>query len=403
MASPTLALPMRLALLALPALAMACGARTDLGLDERASPAPEVDAGTLPDGGTPPPPPLDAGVDAGSPDAGTDAGTDAGPRPCRVPAPVDLLLVIDDSGSMREEQLNLADNLPRLVSELVDPPDADGDGRPDWRAPRDLHLGVVTTGLDVFGGDDGVLRAESAGESCRDDYPRFLEFARGDDVAAVSEDFACLALAGLEGPGLEQPLEAALKALLPADAPVEVVGERPHGDRENAGFLRDDSLLSVVVLTDEDDCSTFDPVALAEGPFDPRELPPCLREGDPLYAIDRYEDAFRSLRPDRPDLFSFSVIAGVPERIVEDPENPDFERILSHPRMQYRIDPESRIGVVEACRGRGGSGFPARRLVQLAERFGDQSVVESICRTSYRGVVGAIVRDVGLRACEEFE
>ena len=74
MASPTLALPMRLALLALPALAMACGARTDLGLDERASPAPEVDAGTLPDGGTPPPPPLDAGVDAGSPDAGTDAG-----------------------------------------------------------------------------------------------------------------------------------------------------------------------------------------------------------------------------------------------------------------------------------------------------------------------------------------
>src|SRR5690349_11111685 len=90
-----------------------------------------VDAGRRVDGGTMR---LDAGRDA--PMRLRDAGVDAPDafRSCegRVAIPVDLLLVVDASGSMREEQFHLAEQLPELVRSLVDPPDEDGDGMPDW-------------------------------------------------------------------------------------------------------------------------------------------------------------------------------------------------------------------------------------------------------------------------------
>jgi hypothetical protein len=49
---------------------------------------------------------------------------------------------------------------------------------------------------------------------------------------------------GIGGPTDEQPLAAVSDALGPR-----------VGDGTNAGFVRDDALLAVVVLTDEDDCS----------------------------------------------------------------------------------------------------------------------------------------------------
>jgi hypothetical protein len=51
---------------------------------------------------------------------------------------------------------------------------------------------------------------------------------------------------GTSGPGWEQPLEAGVKMPL----------KDRMDDGANKGFLRDDALLAVVILTDEDDCST---------------------------------------------------------------------------------------------------------------------------------------------------
>lgn len=380
-----------------------CGAKSGLGSPDGAPPPPPRPDATV-DSAVPP---IDSGVVDSAPDALPPP--DAEPRPCRIPAPVDLLLVIDDSGSMFEEQQNLARELPKLIGDLIAPPDADDDGRPDWRAVRDVHMGIVTTsiaGLEAIcdgSGDDGILRSvPGAGlAGCADSYPSFLTFRPGDDPEAASMDFACVARVGTEGCGLEQPLEAALKALLPEDSPFDFLAGRPHGDVENAGFLRDDSLLAVVILTDEDDCSTFDPTLFDDFVPGPGSIPPCLRDTDPLYSIDRYEEAFRSLRPDRPDLFSFAVIGGIPEIVVSDPLMIDFEAVRTHPRMQVRFDADGRL--IEACRGRGGSGFPARRLVELAERFGDQATLGSVCAESFTPTVGGIARQVGLRACEEFD
>src|SRR5690606_24408569 len=63
-------------------------------------------------------------------------------------------------------------------------------------------------------------------------------------AANLTDAFSCVASVGAEGPGLEMPLEAARLAIGPRVA-----------DGSNDGFLRDDALLAVIVLTDENDCS----------------------------------------------------------------------------------------------------------------------------------------------------
>jgi hypothetical protein len=359
-------------------LAAGCGARTPLGNGDAARPEPS-----------------DAGRDAGIPDSGPpDAEPDGGPpvqRPCRVPAPVDFLLVVDDSGSMSEEQQTLSRELPRLVSDLADPPDANDDGRPDWRPIRNMHLGVVTTE------GTGDFRTRARDPNCEQEYPRFLQFRAGeDDTDRVSMDYGCMALAGTSGSVVEEPLESAIRALLPADAPFDFPGGRIPGDGRQGEFLRDDSMLAVLVMTDEDDCSH--PGRLGGGSG---ELPPCLRDSAPLYPLDRYERAFRYLRPDRPDLFSFGVIAGIPVLQAGQGAVP-FQEVLERRDMQYQ--PGGVSGLIEpACDSRRGEAIPARRLVRLASRFESQAVAGQICQGSYQRIVGAMARLVGLRACEEFE
>lgn len=58
----------------------------------------------------------------------------------------------------------------------------------------------------------------------------------------LAEVFSCIANVGAGGCGMEQPLEALMRALT-TPAP------------QNQGFLRRDAYLGVVLLTDEDDCS----------------------------------------------------------------------------------------------------------------------------------------------------
>jgi hypothetical protein len=86
-------------------------------------------------------------------------------------------------------------------------------------------------------GDDGAFR-QDCGMS-----RRWLE--RGD--SDVPGTFSCAAQVGTGGPSLEMPLHALELALT----------DRVN-DGTNQGFLREDALLAVVVLTDEDDCSRQD-------------------------------------------------------------------------------------------------------------------------------------------------
>ena len=60
----------------------------------------------------------------------------------------------------------------------------------------------------------------------------------------IADVFGCLARLGTEGCGLEEQLASVRAALT-------------RGRSE--GFLRDDAYLAVILISDEDDCSVYDP------------------------------------------------------------------------------------------------------------------------------------------------
>ena len=191
---------------------------------------------------------------------------------------LDLLIVIDNSGTMAKKQKSLSDALARL---------------PLLLQGLDAHIGVVTTdvgawtapdqpfatsfaGCDSFAGDDGKLQAVScldrtgvsaeAVSTCRQLCPdrkfvptngtAFLSLTKGrtNVPAAMEPDsrtgqlvdhglayaLRCMTLVGDGGCILSSPLEAMKRAL-----------QHPA----NSGFLRSDAPLVVILVTDKDDCS----------------------------------------------------------------------------------------------------------------------------------------------------
>lgn len=191
-----------------------------------------------------------------------DVGGEA--KPCQK---MDILFVIDNSGSMAEEQSNLASNLPMFIDVLNQFSTSAGD-QLDWRAAiattgRDLTYNVtfpppfnITMPLSEHG-ENGVFQT---GSSCG----MVRKWVERNDADPKTE-FACAAKLGTSGSGIEMPLYATKLAL----------GDRVS-DGTNAGFLRDDALLAVVILTDENDCSREDnnfTCDVASGcPCDPAQL-----------------------------------------------------------------------------------------------------------------------------------
>jgi hypothetical protein len=371
--------------------------------------------------------------------------------------------VIDNSGSMREEQVALRAQFPGLMRALTSG-DADQDGTVEFRPITDLHLGVISTDMGLVGvpgvpncegfGDDGVL-LHAAGPDvlgCAPSYPPFLTFMTGQsDPDQLANDFACIATLGTEGCGFEQPLEAMLKALWPAADvdlatgmvrqpnriqflldPLSSLGATGHGDQANLGFLRNDpaqgaSLVAVVLVTDEEDCSSlntrhFVPSAFLD-PTDPVAQQDinlrCFFNPQNLYDVNRYVDGLRALRPGQEQFVMFAAIAGVPPDLVDaqalagvsfadDAAREAFYvELLEDPRMLEQPDPTLGPGsgnLMPSCTadvdGDGvpeSKAYPPRRIVEVARRFGANGFVQSICQTDFGPAMTAIIRRLAFR------
>ncbi len=378
--------PRALGALAAIALLAACGARTALRID-----APDA-AGS--DAATPSPP--DA---AGPPDAGIlDAGC-ADLRHERIAPRVDLLFVIDDSASMEEEQEELARAFGAMARGLASG-DLDGDGAPDFASIADLHVGVVTSDMGMFAaGPDGELlprACSAAGRWGGDGILRggcglarpYVEYEEGRSVERFATDFACLARVGTDGCGFEMPLEAALKALTPSTSELRFASDSVgHADGVNEGFLREDSVLAIVVLTDEDDRSVGNTRFLEAITEEERFTGTAW-----LHPVARYAEGLAALRGD-PERLVFAAIAGLPPELAE-PFDPDVA--LADPRMEIVYDAAESTGVVPSCEAEGiGRATPPRRLVLLAREFGDRGQVHSICRGDYAAPLRLIAERVG--------
>lgn len=304
---------------------------------------------------------------------------------------IDLLLVVDNSNDMAEEQVVLARALPSLIDSLRN--ETLPDGTP-FNDVLGVHVGVITTDMGAPGvptcgeSDDGLLqrRGNVAISGCRAEYPSFLEF-RADASADVA-DLPCLAVVGTMGCGFELPLEAALKAITPASSDIAFASGTGHIDGANDGFWRDGATHVAIVLTNDDDCSTSDPRF-----YEPEGLPGeirlrCFEHADELAGVERYGNGFAAA-----DLDLLAVIAGVPL----DREQDSFSDILSDPRMEKRVSAGNPLNLEPVCRPLGTSVDPARRLVETAAAFearGGRSIVRSICRDDYADAVDDILREI---------
>ncbi len=153
---------------------------------------------------------------------------------------VDVLFVIDDSASMADQQQSLIASFPGFVSAM----------KAQLSNAESYHVGVVTT--DAYGFNDpactkigDLVRRTGGLESSNMDcgLPAGQSWIDGTD-AALDQKFACIAQVGIAGADDERAARAVLDAADPArNAPGQC----------NAGFLRPDSLLVVVIVTDEDD------------------------------------------------------------------------------------------------------------------------------------------------------
>ena len=303
---------------------------------------------------------------------------------------LDIVIVVDNSGSMGEEQQNLAANLPHLVERLRLIKDPEGD-----LVEPDVHIMVTTTDvghplctpfnkneyepaagapiatacldrLERFDGLDNIIKVpEACTANClagqaavpMDPYVRFNGAEHNvidpDGLGdAAADALACIGPQGIDGCGMEAPLEAMLLALQPTAA----------WNQGPAPFLRPDSALAIILLTDESDCSVenlayFDPT-LADDPEFTQYWPDsphktgskygptsavcwnagmscedadddgvyesCMSEDkDVLHPLNRYTDYLRNKleAQDNKPVFML-VIGGVPPVTAHDPNPP---------------------------------------------------------------------------------
>jgi hypothetical protein len=328
---------------------------------------------------------------------------------------IDLLLVTDNSSDMVEELSSLLVELPRMLRALTSG-DLDGDGVLDFRPPESIHAGVVTSDMGTGGhriptcsepgfGDDGrlVTAGDERRPGCEGAYPPIRAWRAGDDPTAFIQGIACTAGRSPMGCGFEQPLDALLKAVTPSTSSIRFVdGTSGHGDGANSGFLRDDSLLVVLLLTKEEDCSAFDPTI-----FDPMSS---LYTGDlnlrcfvypgALHPVSRYADGLLALRTGREDQLVFAAWAGIPVR-VSTIGGDNFDEILADPEMQWRISYDSPFGLVPSCNIPGrGAAYPPRRIVEVAREIdqrGGRGLAQSICQTDYAPAANQLISHLASR------
>lgn len=192
---------------------------------------------------------------------------------------VDFLFVIDNSGSMEDEQANLVAAFPAFIDTIqgtlraqdyhimvVDtdtlPDGGNCNGSPpsccnSYCAADPLKLcgGTVCPGVDGCQTELGAGRVEDpATVDCGvAGGKRYIE----DGQPNLTQTFQCMAQVGTAGDGSELPMAAMSGA----------IGTLNQPGRCNEGFVRDDAILVVTIITDEED----DPIDDPGSPGDPQD------------------------------------------------------------------------------------------------------------------------------------
>jgi hypothetical protein len=222
---------------------------------------------------------------------------------------VDLLFDIDDSASMGDKQAYLSAAVPDLLKRLLSPfcidddgnnivgadhepltSDPDGNcaqGQAEFPPVHDLHIGVVTSSLGARGGNipgcesgsSGDTKSELVGRGAAMNPSHFLAWfppvvankektaspgaTALTDTKTLEDDFSDLiAGVGQHGCGIESQLESWYRFLIQPDPYDAIVSNGNTASwsgvdatilQQRHDFLRPDSLVAIITLTDEND------------------------------------------------------------------------------------------------------------------------------------------------------
>jgi hypothetical protein len=220
---------------------------------------------------------------------------------------LDVLLVIDNSVSMSDKQDVLEATLPAFLARLTNPLCVDANHQPAPPQPtsasepcptgtreftaNDIHFGVISTSLGAHGGSVCSAPVQGDTKSTLDDRGELLGRLRpglttwqasgflawdpsgvtgsSSAVELVNGLTATIVASGDDGCGYEAPLEAMYRFLIDPEPPDSVIKDPSTGQTvrqgtdavllaERAAFLRPDSAVAILALSDENDCSIRD-------------------------------------------------------------------------------------------------------------------------------------------------
>lgn len=392
---------------------------------------------------------------------------------------VDLLVVVDNSGSMEQEQKILATGFFTLINSLVKPITGK-----DWPYPEveNMRVAIVSSDLGLqygpnrsvegfpYGhqitscteagterGDDGrfqtkmdgtvpiasgQIKCGGSGEQCPngwtcgggtcdspsgseesincpalisgDTWAETMATATNDSLAA---QVACMAKLGTQGCGVEQQMEAAVRAL--------------SRNETQSSFMKEDHLLAILIVSDEEDCSiaekglfetkewasgtTYDPNDASKGLLNTACNLPAANENF-LFETSRYWTEFVKLKDNKAQGVVFAAVVGVPTDDDAGGDSPcqgtgEFlAGCLNHDSMKLEVGvftTESGTPYRHfkpACERFEGSenvtsARPGRRYVEVAQSFSANGYVYSICNADWspamKDIAAVIAENIG--------
>jgi hypothetical protein len=322
---------------------------------------------------------------------------------------LDLLLVVDDSGATAEAQLALALGMHAFVDRLAQ---AIPGGLPN------IHIGLITSDLGTQtstsppappigmigaggcagNGRGGVMMTGQAANLVAGNFISDIEVAGSRErnyEGQLGDVLRQYVIVGAAGCGFEQPL-ASMRAALDHNV-------------ENAGFLRDEAVLAILLMMDEDDCSVRDPALFGPDALDnPLRSFRCTRFGvtcldggntpDEMNAIGTKGRCGPSSSPTAllDDVATFRDfvldLKRDPRRIVVGAVIGDVEPFVVETTMVGgRLQPALR----NSC-SVGGSlpnGDPGVRLKNFAEQF-PHPTIGSVCQLTHAGPLESFAQQI---------
>jgi hypothetical protein len=312
------------------------------------------------------------------------------PVPSKLPesAKLDVLFVVDNSNSMAQEQQSLAAAFPRFMNALL-----------LYGFTLDLRVGVISTDLgagsfglpscEATGGDAGKLQGTPRVAGCTpptDPYISLVNTVSNVPDDMINDAFSCIVQLGTGGCGFEQPLGAVLQAV---------------DGTTNVGFPRKDSVLAVVVVSDEDDCTAadtqlYDPSQSSlSDPLGPLTSFRCFEFGVTCDVNDRLTPGPRKGCKPREGGYLLDVDSFVTKLTQDRLPGQVFFAAIAGPIDTVEVGLDAQNPTVRpSCQTADTVAVPAIRLRAVVERMAPESAFATICVTDLGGTLADLARQI---------